>query len=549
MQKGSKELVNYYETGDLSKIGVNNKPLESKEKGIAYFESLINIIKIVVEGDEDDDLTDIQNENGIIYSPYDYSDKNSNIFNMFGKYDENEKKFVPINSTLNAWEYEYKYISAVADINMKQANDGFKEILTFSSKDILDRLNLLKDLLSDLRSFYYDIKSDLEDIIYEFFNNIELYGNLGSNLVFIVFLLMNIFPGALILFLFLFSEKITINCSCCKYVITFFIHLFWNILALLMIISFLLGFVVSSFGTIGEDFINIISFVLSEENLGKNVTQEEGLFFSIFGEIRNNVNICINGDGELTKELYIGMKHHVNLFYNISNVEDKIEYAKQQFEERKKFVTYKIFKELMESRIELKLKELFLVPTIQNFNDENQSKFLQFHEILEEMNYYIERKAPDDYKQESWKTKGYDKTKACTSNTDPTFSRNSVFSPLKCKPIDRDWIPGSNINIKGRAKILSNTIIQLERLNGPYLEQLETLKMSYDRYLTSYIEGLDFFNITIKRLINSVREYIDEGDDFFSLVKCNFIGINLKILLKYLKTTFGKILKVLVYVL
>ena len=42
---GTKELLEYYETGDLNKIGLDDGPIKSTERGEKYFDALINILK------------------------------------------------------------------------------------------------------------------------------------------------------------------------------------------------------------------------------------------------------------------------------------------------------------------------------------------------------------------------------------------------------------------------------------------------------------------------------------------------------------------------
>ena len=204
----------------------------------------------------------------------------------------------------------------------------------------------------------------------------------------------------------------------------------------------------------------------------------------------------------------------------------------------------------MESRIKLEASELSLIPTNQNFDAEDKSKFLHFNTILERMNDYIKTKAPDANKQESWKIENYDNDKTCNSGPDPSYSGKIVFSPLKCKPNERDWISGSDVNIKNRAEIISDTLGFIKDLNDSsknedenYIKKLDQLKESYDSYLTTYITALDFFNGKIKSITNSIREYIGDGSNLFGFVKCNFIGTNLKIMLKYLKSALGKDIK------
>jgi hypothetical protein len=316
-----------------------------------------------------------------------------------------------------------------------------------------------------------------------------------------------------------------------------------------MFITFLVGFLFSFIGTLGEDIMSVLQYVVSEDNLGTNGVGGDGILVGSLEDAKSYLDRCVNGDGQIEKELGLELDQ-INSFDNISEAEAIIEDTKGQFEQKKAFVTYNIYKELMESRIILEASELSLIPTNQNFDAEDKSKFLHFNTILERMNYYIKEKAPD--KKESWATKNFDDSLTCRSGADPTYIKeNLIFSPLKCKPIERDWIestsPVVNVNIKGRAQIISDTIEIINNLNkadgNNYIKKLDELKESYNSYLTTYITALDFFNNKIKSITNSIREYIGDGTNLFGFVKCNFIGTNLKIMLKYLKTALGKNIK------
>ena len=467
------------------------------------------------------------------------------LVNMFGIYNAEEKKFEPPNSTLDAWEFEYKTVSQIADEYLGQAKDGFNEILSSSTDEILDSLNSGIDSLSDIRESFDDIRSGSIDSIYDVYDDIDKYGKLGSKLVFGVLGLMIVALAVLMLFICLFSGEMCKNCCCCRCILKFFTHLLWNILALLMFITFLVGFLFSFIGTLGEDAMSVVSYVVSEENLGVNGTDGEGIFVSSLEDAKNYLSRCINGDGKIEEEIGLNLDQ-INSFDNISEAEAIIEDTKNEFEEKKQFVTYNIYKAFMEKRSNLSAEELFLLPKNKNFNDEDKSNFLLFKVLLEEMNGFIKNNAPDSYKEEKWETKDYDETKTCASGTDPSsLSGSIVFNPLKCKPIDRDWISQQGVDIKGRAQILSDTIDIINALNNPYLKQLDDLKVEYEEYLESYIGALGFFNNTIKSITNSIREYIGNGTSLFGFIQCNFIGTNLKIMLKYLKKSLGTNIKTL----
>ena len=462
------------------------------------------------------------------------------LVNMFGRYDNDAKKFVPEDSTLSLWDLEYSTVASHADEYLDTAKSGFEEILDKSSEKVLDSLDSGKSSLEELRGSFNDIKSDLADSIYDASDIVEDYGKLGSKLVFGVLGLMNVALAVFMLFICLFSGEMCKNCCCCRCIFKFFTHLLWNILALLMFVTFIVGFLFSFVGTVGEDMMNVISFVVSEDNLGKDGNEGEGMLISSLGGAKSYLDRCVNGDGKIEEEIGLDLKQ-VNSFTNISDSQTKIEETKEQFEEIKDTcLTYYTYLEFLEKRESLTSQELSLIPKDKSFNDDPTS-FLNFNIILRDMNQKIKDNG-GAYQGESWEVgETADKTLTCSA-TGGTL----IFYPLTCKPIDRAWISATSTSdeIKGRAKILSDTIVQIiDTVKTPYKKILDDLKVEYTNYLGAYITALDKFGQTIASITNTIGEFIGDGSNLFGFIQCNFIGTNLKIILKYLKTALGKNIK------
>ena len=463
------------------------------------------------------------------------------LVNMFGKYDETREKFLPDNSTLSSWELEYSTLAGVADGYLETARSSFEEILGESSQQILDSLGTGTDALDDLRGYFDDIQSSIASPISDYSDIIDKYGKLGSKLVFGILGLMNI---ALAVFVFLIcfcSGEMCVNCCCCRCIFKLFTHLLWNILALLMIVVFLVGFLFSFVGTIGEDVMNVVSFVLSEENLGKNGTGGEGILVDKLGQAKSYIDRCVNGDGKIENEIGLD-DDQINSFQNISDTQDMISDTENQFQDIKdNLVTYNIYKTFLEKRETLNSPELSLIPKDKSFKDEDKTNFLYFVRVLNDMNSEIQNDAT--HRGESWATQGYDESKTCSA-----AETDVIFSPLKCKPIERTWISdSSNDKLKASAQILSDTIDQITGIKTDYLAQLNQLKDSYLTYLSSYIDSLHHFNETIGSITDTIGDNIgnSNNDDggIFGFIRCNFIGTNLKIMLKYLKSALGKNIK------
>ena len=476
------------------------------------------------------------------------------IIKMFGKYDSTSKKYKPENSVLDIWEQEYSLVSQTADEYMGQAHDGFSQILDDKVDDLLGSFNDGREQLDGIKSSFDDIKNDIGGIIIDYSELIDEYGKLGFKLVFGVLALINIAIAVFMLLICICSGKSCTNCCCCcRGIFKLFTHLLWNILALLMIIVFLVGFLIALVGQVGSDAMSIISYVVSVDNT-------ENILLDQLGEAKSYLNRCINGDGQIVEELGLDTSQ-INSFDEIRTAEQRIEETKNEFEERKQFVTYTIYKDKLLSRDNLTDNTLSLIletATVDftNLEDNDLSKILNFDVILSKMNDIIKIDNIAKNKKEIWDKKSTESNKICINGVTDSFSHDSTtelkLNPKYCKPLYRDWIENNELDsssnkakIKNTAEVISDTITFIENamkdinVNDHYLKILNELKDKYELYLNQYIEALDFFNTTIKRITNKLNEYSGDNQTF-SFIQCNFIGTNLKIVLKYLKSALGK---------
>lgn len=473
------------------------------------------------------------------------------IVRMFGKYDSTNEKYIPENSCLDVWEKEYKIVSQTADTYMAQAQTGFKQILDDNVVDILDNIDGGRTQLNGIKTSFESIKTDISNILVEYSGLIDEYGKKGFKLVFGVLALINIAIAAFMLLICMCSGKKCTNCCCCRCICKLFTHLLWNILAILMIIVFLVGSLIALIGQVGSDFMSIISFVVSADNTDKILLDQ-------LGESSSYLERCITGDGNIAEEL--GLKTgDINSFDDIKTAEQTIEETKKTFNEKKAFVAYNLYKDNLLGRDNFTNQQLSLVPTDGDFdpqNIESMSNVLNFKIILESMN-----ELTKESNNEKWVTEDADTTESCNTGVDgDSHFTHDGSNILKidinhCKPSDRDWIedlrnssPAAGTNsqyIVDAARIISDTLKFIDNAkknsdsDKDYLKILNDLKDKYENYLNKYIDALDFFNSTIKKVTGKLNEYASENEAF-SFIQCNFIGTNLRIILKYLKSALGK---------
>ena len=480
------------------------------------------------------------------------------LIRMFGK-KKDSGGFEPEYSILDIWEREYKIVSENADHYIEQSKESFESMIDENSGDILNSLEEGDKTLDEIKGSFNDIKIEISNMIIDNSEIIDEYGKIGFKLVFSVLGLMNIALGVFVLFICLCSGKMCTKCCCCRCIFKLFTHLLWNILAILMFIAFMVGFIFSIIGQIGNDSMNLISFIVSEDNLGKNGVGGENILVNQLGDSKKYMDRCINGDGKIEEELNIDLDQ-LDSFDQVKDVEEKIEETKAEFEEKKTFVAYNNYKNELEQRIHLRSENLMLVKDDatmttefepSNISNEDKNKYLIFNTELSLMNALINLES-SPYNDEQWDiNEREDSPNICgsESETDIVDSVRKVFYPFQCKPLDRDWIFSStNTLLKNEADVLTETLKFIENakntgLDNGYLNIIENLKQKYEKYLDQYIITLEEFGKIINGITGTLKQYINKDDGIFSFVKCNFLGTNLKVILKYLKSVFGKDIK------
>jgi hypothetical protein len=179
-------------------------------------------------------------------------------------------------------KYCILYEEIVKKIKENQADNNFKTSLDNVKGEI--------DQISDT---FKSIKDEALDEMENIMEYLDKYCNLGLRALFSI------------IFLFSFLSLITLiiyftcNCECisCLY------HLFWNFEMIIIIVTLLIGSIIGIVGVIAKDAIAILQYVKSSENLMLN---EEVFLLKIDADIKEKIDICFNGDGNLIDEKFEG---------------------------------------------------------------------------------------------------------------------------------------------------------------------------------------------------------------------------------------------------
>ena len=466
----------------------------------------------------------------VTLNPYANNKYVLDIIKSVGHKDINGK--YPEDTFLYNLNEEYSEISNKTDGYVNTSETSFNNILNEKSAEVMDNLNKAQKNLNELKDPFDKINNEIGDTISDNSKSIDKYGKLTVKLLFFVLILINLALGILLLLICLCSSKACTGCCCCRCLCKLFTHLFWNILAIIMFLSFIVGSILALVGTIGYDAMSLVSYMLSKENFAN----PNPFLLEKLGDAKKYLEICLHGNGSLEAEFDLG--DSLNSIEEIDEVLLGLDNVSQRFKEIvKNLPSIKKFNTQIESRINYATDQFGLL----GITDSNSNITLK--DILPLFNQEIETNG----NSESWGIdESIDTSNTCVSGSDSLIQGNYKFHISYCKPIDRDWITSitdPNSKIKNYAIMISEIVNKVEQLkdesNNSFKDRFKKLNNSYYEYMDSYDQMVNFLKETIGSLIGQIRNTVGNGT-FFSFLNGKFIGTNIKIILKYLKYSLGE---------
>ena len=470
---------------------------------------------------------------GVYKTPYKY--ETNYIYDMvfnFGMYiDDSQGYRNP--SYLLSWNEEFSAIDGAAYGYLTNAQTDFDNILGTSGLGTVTRAldDGIKNL-GDLTSPFTDANEEIGKLFSNFSESIDSYGKMSVKIIFGGLMAMNLALAALMLLICMFSGKSCTSCCCCRCLFKFCTHILWNVLALLMILSFIFGSLIALVGRLGGDAMGLVSYIMSKENF-----RGDKLLINKLGDAQNYIYTCMHDDGNIARELGLGTS--LNSFTRINDLENKISNIINNFTQAKgNKLTYNYIDKKFQDQKAYK-EDISLIKL--------NGEVISYFETIREINDILEGKD----KKERWSTS---ETAEPTCQTAPSEEDIEYYSP-KCKPKDISYYYDDNANnypnYKEKADFLDymDKVVIYSNDENPhdtyfggttkrFIKVVEELRDNYDDYLSKYEEVLTFFLGKIREITVVIRPFIGNGEAF-SFINGKFIGINLQIVLKYLKHSLG----------
>jgi len=473
------------------------------------------------------------NTNHKYLSPYAYPSTDY-IYDMVYQFGYKDSQGYKKPSYLYSWNQEFYAIDDAAFGYLTNARSDFNNI--FGSDGNGDISQITKSLddgiknIGDLTSPFTDANDEIGKIFSNFSESIDSYGKMSVKIIFGGLMAMNVALAALMLLICMFSGKSCTSCCCCRCLFKFCTHILWNVLALLMILSFIFGSLIAFVGRFGGDAMSLVSYIMSKENFNGG----NPLIVKKLGSAKDYIYTCLHEDGDIGKKLNLGTSF--DSLTRINDLEKKITNIQKNFT---KATEHHITYNLIISKLS-KQKEYEEDITFYNLNGQP----ISYNKTLEEINEILKDKGSKD----KWSNFSVN-TEGCQT---PSSTVEHYYHPEHCKPkaIDEyyshnDVYPNYGTNadlLAGMDKIIEYASKEepstIFTSNNEFKRIINELDGKYTIYLGKYVTILQLFSNTIHTFTNVIRPIIGDGEAF-SFLNGKFIGINLQIILKYLGNSLG----------
>ena len=420
-------------------------------------------------------------------------------------------------SSLNAWNQEFSTFAQNADNYLQRANNAFDDILGRNINDVTGSLNSGAENLDKITKPFTDAEKKIGKYLADYSEDIDKYGKMSVTIVFSVLMVMNLALAVLMILIYLFSTKTCEGCICFRCLFKFCTHILWNVLALMMLLSFIIGSILGLIGTIGGDMMSLISYIMSKDNFDSS---NPLLLNKLKGKSKKYIERCIHLDGDISKELDLGSS--LNSFQDINNVEANISSTLEQFNQiSANHLTFEALSRRLQEEVDIKA-DIFLL-SVQGEDPGQNRNPISYQNFLHKI-------STDTLK---WDIESTNKV-----NCD-TLPPGSIYHPKFCKPLSKFPPPGDEHEY---ADILNDIDDMVSTANSDstdsFKKVIQNLDTKYTSFLNSYTTALRTFQNIIRSITTLVRQYSGD-DDAFSFLNGKFIRTNLKIVLKYLKYSLG----------
>ena len=460
-----------------------------------------------------------------IETSYEYTTDTNYILDMannFGKY-LSGNSFTE-GSYADKWVQELEISDDVGEY--------YNKLGLIIQSNINEHMKYAESIFQDIGEGIEQLKDNIGKKILEYSDKIDNIGNIILKLIFSFLLIISILLESFLILLLLSASR-QCNCQCCENCLKFIIHIFWNILALLSILMFLVGGIIYTISIISNDFFEAISYLISSRNLLAPSPR-------IFDDSGPYLDVCINGDGDILDELGLSTDFtNLDLWRKASNKLDNL-LNKIITKTQSSTITDTVYDEIISDLNKRQRGEVDFGFVKPNSNDQ-----LYVYSTTSQINQAL-------YSCKIFDVLSY----SCNSEFPNLQLDNSCSSSVNTSKCIDMVSCHSNLDTKYTATVCNSANEKIEIIKEIYRtltyanhddpthtnsirNQALNIKNSYETYLNSVKTALSDYTVKFQPFHAFYDNLIGNGS-LLSLINCAFIGKNVKVLLNYLDETLNK---------
>ena len=506
---GIDDIINMFQNTiiQIEKMGRDDTQEVAQDKSNQY-----NTIKGTFENSLKTACQAISDEANYIYEGY-----KLDLANKFGVYETDHFTY---GSYADKWSQE----AMLTDTVQASYNALGIVIATNVATSMGKAIEFIQIMNDGIEGF----KDLIGEMVLEYSEMLDEYGKLVFRLVFGILLFIAVLLECLLVIFIFFSSSKHTKCLI-RFISKIFIHIIWNIFALMMIIMFFFGSIMTFVGMVGEDLFQMISFLISKRNLQSDspMILDSGTSF---------INVCINGDGIIADELGIEsdlgkidlLKTYTNQIDSIiikitENIENPIDlvYNELLLEYNIKKAAYNF--ELIKKDSDGNEEKISLLNSLKSLNDK-----LKTCSINERWSFLCEKDFPSLTKDE------------CQSTTSDS---NKCIDPMSCNNELNNRYSSSCSDADNFGKIVNKITAAIKYIDNSnngnsILKQGRDVNAAYRTYLTDAKTALDGYTLKFTPLTALYDNFVGNGS-IMGFINCAFLGKNVKVMLKYLDDSVG----------
>jgi len=451
----------------------------------------------------------------------------------------NDEKF------LYQLDEQYNTITEKANKYLNSSFYSLKHIFKENSIDIF--VDEIISNIKDLRKSVNVIKDKFETYIIKYFDIVGESGNYMVKICYIAVICLSCLSMISLITMYSTAEECCYQRFCFGKGLTKTLsHVSWNLMSIVMILSFFICGVIFLISSVGKDLVEVISVILGQQNLFSRKP------ILIDGSASKYLNVCLHGDGDLPEilGLYSG-ESALFEFDELNKIINNVEEAKSDLETVETVI--RDYRAQIEKRQNLEEIE---------FYDFNTSVFLNVNEMINEFNELI---SLDEY--DMWTLsetcQDTDYIYIDCPEDESTIERKDLSqeeeTPKECLNFQK-WKTGYkkrygppavlvlgivyNTVLKAAdyyVSVINNVINNIKDSDAltTLVEKIDVIKSTYYGAINAKLDALDKYNKTIYKMLSIFSYMGDETKSLYSFLRCEFIRNNILIVFKYLETAFG----------